>query len=385
MTMTLFYPLAAFLVSALAAFWGMPWLLRFCQRRGLYDLPNERKIHHNKIPRLGGALFMPCAVMGMVIAFSLMQLIDGQFPNITLSTFIIFSGIFLIYLVGLLDDVLGLPARIKFIIQFIASLFLPLCNLYINNLYGFLGIYEIPMWIGYPLTILVCLLVVNSINLIDGIDGLASGLSMMALLAFSIVFFRMQVITYAVFSLALIGAVLVFFYYNMFGKPEKMTKTFMGDTGSLILGYALSYLSIKLAMNNDDILPYWPAALLTSYSLLLVPTFDLIRVAIGRLRKRTSIFHADKTHIHHKFLAAGWSMHATLMAILVLQLFFCGMNFGLYLAGVEYTWIVAADVVLFAGVHVTLNRKVARSLKACSDMQVQAATIPEYGRKHRDK
>ena len=354
--MNYFIPFISFFVSALGAAVSMPWLLRFCKKRGLYDMPNERKVHHTKIPRLGGVLFMPCALIGVAVAMVCMIFLHLELPKFTISSFLILTGVFLIYLIGLLDDVLGLSARVKFVIQFVASLFLPLCNLYFNNLYGFLGIYEIPMWIGYPLTIFVCLLIVNSINLIDGIDGLASGLSLIALTAFTVFFYQLNAMNYAMFSLGLIGAVLVFFYYNMFGKVENTTKTFMGDTGSLILGYGLSYLAIKLAMDNDAVLPYRPGALLMSFSLLLVPTFDLIRVALFRLKKGVSIFHADKTHIHHKFLAAGFSMHQALVAILALQLGFCLLNGILYCNGVKDSIIVLLDVLVFTLVQIGLTR-----------------------------
>ena len=303
---------------------------------------------------------MPCAMMGIAISMIIMMVTGMELPEFTISTFLIVTGIFLIYLTGLLDDILGLPARLKFIIQFVASLFLPLCNLYFNNLYGFLGLYEIPMWVGYPLTIFICLLVVNSINLIDGIDGLASGLSLIGLATFTLVFYLLGATNYAMFSMGLMGAVMVFFYFNMFGKTENCTKTFMGDTGSLILGYGLSYLAIKLAMDNDAVLPYCPWGLLMSYSLLLIPTFDLIRVALLRLKKGVSIFHADKTHIHHKFLAAGFTMHQSLIAILCLQLIFCGLNLGLHALAVPFTITVIVDVVVFTLVQLALTHEIQR-------------------------
>ena len=138
------------------------------------------------------------------------------------------------------------------------------------------------------------------------------------------------------------------------------TKTFMGDTGSLILGYALSYLAIKLAMDNDAVLPYRPESLLVSYSLVLVPTFDLIRVALFRLKKKVSIFHADKTHIHHKFLAAGYSMHTALINILSLEIGFCIFNFVLFKFIANLTLIVVADIVIFSMVQWLLSKKIAK-------------------------
>lgn len=358
--MKILLPLISFVVSFFATFLLMPWLLRLCQRRGLYDMPNERKVHHNKIPRLGGVLFLPCSLMGLSVALTVQYLLEYNLPELTYSTVLIMSGIFLIYLIGLLDDILGLAARLKFLVQLVAALFLPVCNLYINDLYGFLGIHELSMWLGWPLTVFLVLLIVNSVNLIDGIDGLASGLCIIALTAYTLYFFSLGALTYAVFSTGLLGSVLVFFYFNMFGKVEKMTKTFMGDTGSLILGYGLSYLCIKMSMANNAVLPYREESLVLGATMLLIPTFDLVRVAIARLRNGVSIFHADKTHIHHRFLAAGCSMRQSLAAILALQVAFCVLNAGLYCAGANITLIFAADILCFAGVQWLLGRKIAR-------------------------
>lgn len=326
----------------------MPWLLSFCRKRGLYDMPNERKVHSNKIPRLGGVLFVPSMMIGMSAAIGTMMVISPEnSPTFKASTFIILSGIFLIYCIGLLDDLLGLKARIKFLIQFVASLFMPLCGLYLNNLYGFMGIYEIPIWLGYPLTVFISLLIVNAVNLIDGIDGLAAGLGLLSLSILIGLFFQVNVLTYTIFIASLMGSVLVFFYFNMFGNPQKNTKTFMGDTGSLILGYALAFLTIKYAMDNNHVLPYRPHALLTSYTIVLVPTFDLIRVALMRIYHGVSIFHADKTHIHHKLMAAGFSMHSSLLMILSMQLGFILLNYGLTTIDISSTWIVLADIIIF--------------------------------------
>lgn len=358
MSKEIIYPLCSFFCSLLVTRFSMPWLLNFCKKRGLYDIPNERKVHSNKIPRMGGVLFAPAMMIGICCALGVMSLISSNpLPTFKISTFVILVGIFLIYCIGLLDDILGLNARIKFAIQFAASIFMPLCGLYFNNLYGFMGIYEIPIWVGYPLTIFISLLIVNSINLIDGIDGLASGLSLIALTAFLIIFYQLHVITYTIFTAGLLGSLTIFLYYNMFGSTEKNTKTFMGDTGSLILGYALAFLAIKHAMYNPHVLPYRENSLLVSFTLLIIPTFDLIRVALMRIRHGKSIFHADKTHIHHKLMAAGFSMRSSLLIILGMQIGFILINFALYAFGLSSAWIVLLDIIFFIFVMLVIEMK----------------------------
>lgn len=353
------YPLISFIVSLLVTACTMPLLLKFCRLKGLYDLPNERKLHHNNVPRLGGVLFVPSMLCGLCASLFFMQ---DNFATLTLKTssMVLFAGFFLIYLIGVVDDLFGMRATLKFAIQFIASLFLPLCGVEINHLYGFLGIGLLPTVVSYPLTVFVSLLIVNSINLIDGIDGLASGLSIMALSLFTVLFFRLNVIGYTLLSCGFLGSVVAFFYFNMFGKAERHTKTFMGDAGSLMLGYSLAYFSIKYAMYKPELLPVRESALFVSYTLLLLPTFDLIRVALARLHRGVGLFHPDKTHIHHKVMAAGCTMRQALCVILAFYLVFCVMNYALYAAGLHVNWIFLINVLLFSGFHAFLNCRIRR-------------------------
>ena len=350
-TTDILYLLLTFSASLMVTFVAMPWLLRLCRVRGLYDMPNERKVHQNKIPRLGGLLFAPAMVVGMAVSYLLMTMLEPttELPVFRLSTMILMAGLFLIYLIGILDDLLGLKASFKFLVQFAATLFMPLCGLYIDNFYGFCGLYEIPLWASYPLTVFVCLLIVNSINLIDGIDGLSSALSMIMLGVFAFVFAQLGVLSYTLLAVGLIGAVLAFFYFNMFGSVERGTKTFMGDTGSLVLGYAIAYLAIKYAINNPAVLPYRPHALLFSFTLVLVPCFDLVRVAVGRLWRESGIFSPDKSHLHHLCLAAGFSMRHSLLLIVGLQVALNVLNWFFYThLQLSALSIVISDILCFA-------------------------------------
>ena len=335
----------------------MPWLIALCRQKGLYDQPNERKVHKNSIPRLGGLLFAPAMSIGIVAGYLFLgvSVESSQLPVFRLSTMILMAGLFLIYLIGVLDDLLGLSARVKFAVQLAASAFMPLCGLYINNLYGLFGLWEIPFWAGSVLTVFLCLLIVNSVNLIDGIDGLSSGLSMFALSGFAALFWQLGVESYTLVSLGLIGTVLAFFFFNVFGSERCGTKTFMGDTGSLVLGYTLAYLAIKYAMNNPMVLAPRPHGMAVVITLLAVPVFDLVRVACMRLLNRKGIFHPDKTHVHHLALAAGFSMTRSLLLILGLQLLIIGVNAVMSKWMVNINLLLLVDVLLF-GAFVTWLR-----------------------------
>ena len=143
----------------------MPQLLKLCRRRDYYDLPNDRKLHSDNIPRLGGVLFAPVMMVGVTASLVVKICLQSMpLPFVSLSVGFVLTGTFLIYLVGLLDDLCGLKASLKFGIQLLVSLLLPFCGLYIHNLCGLFGLYELPCWLAYPLTVFVSLLIVNAIK-----------------------------------------------------------------------------------------------------------------------------------------------------------------------------------------------------------------------------
>ena len=167
------YILIAFAISLVFSLIGTPLVVKLCNTYGIFDLPNSRKEHKYSIPRLGGTLFMPSLGLGVVVTLLIMyQGINKDF-EIGVSNVMMVIGAIMVYLIGIFDDLRGMKATHKFIIQTVAALLFPLCNLMINNLHGLFGIHEIPIWLGYPITVFVILLIVNAINLIDGIDGLA--------------------------------------------------------------------------------------------------------------------------------------------------------------------------------------------------------------------
>ena len=345
----------AFFVSWVVTFCSMPLLLKLCKIRGLYDIPDERKVHHtNNIPRLGGVMFVPSTLIGGVAAIAVLYSRNAtEMTTFSLPTILVLIGMFMLYLIGILDDLFGMKASVKFGIQLVVSMLLPCCGLYIDNLHGFLGLYELPIWVGYGLTVFISLLIVNAVNLIDGIDGLASSLSVLALLGFCIFFFILKIKLTTIYCAALGGSVLAFMFYNLFGSVKRGTKTFMGDTGSLTLGYALAFLAIRFAMLPEPMGKSYPfnppyTAILLSLTLVAVPCFDLIRVALVRLFNGLPIFHPDKRHIHHKCLRAGFSMHASLVLIICLQLALAAINYVLIKTSIVGLFIPIVDIVLYA-------------------------------------
>lgn len=344
MILYLLVALGASLISSMVL---TPWILSLCHKNGLYDTPNARKVHKSSIPRLGGVVFMPTTAVGLILSL-ILYTNSNHLPNtMQLSTLTIGGGMLIIYLVGLLDDLFGLPANLKFVVQLVAALAFPLCNLYINNLYGLFGIYELNPYVGYALTVFLVIFIANAINTIDGIDGLCSGLSVIALLVYTYFFLSIHNYIFCLFTSAMIGSIVVFMYYNLFGNPEKGTKTFMGDCGSLILGFSLSYLGLKLCSTNARIAPP-EQGFLIPLSVLIIPALDLTRVALSRISKGIHPFHADKTHIHHLLLFNGLKQGTALWIILLADVMVVALNFALWNCDVQITWIFAIDICLYA-------------------------------------
>lgn len=349
-------PIIAFCVSALVAVGLLSWLLAMSYKYGLFDQPSERKVHKNNTPRLGGVAFVPASILGYIGAAIAMHFSGNPLPFPHPNTFIILFGCTIVYAVGIFDDLFGTTAKTKLAIQILAALCIPLGGLYIDNLYGFAGIYELPQIAGMALTIFVTILITNALNLIDGIDGLAACLSLVALLMFAVLFYQCADIRLTVSCLSLCGALCSFLFYNLHGKTEKQSKTFMGDSGSLMLGTIISYFTVKYAMTQTSTLPPRPDGLLMAFTLPLVPCLDLCRVAIDRVRRKQGIFAADKTHLHHKLMSSGLSMRNTLFFIVGLQAFFIALNSALFQSGLRMHWIVIADIGIFYLITLNLPR-----------------------------
>lgn len=336
--------ITSFLSAVIVTLVGLPFIIKACRYFEYFDTPNERKVHRKPVPRLGGLIFMPAAVAGLFVAsWTNVMLGDKEFV-FGVSTIAMTFGGLMIYLIGLIDDRYGMKAVQKFIIQTIAAFLLPLCNLVITDLNGLFGLHQIPFIIAYALTVIAILTIVNAINLIDGIDGLSSGLCILILLAYTLLL--RENLAIASLNAAIVGSLVVFWCFNVFGKVGGL-KIFMGDAGSLFLGYVCAYMSIKSLMRPIAAVDCGEEQMLISITLLLVPVLDVIRVALQRRFTGHGIFEPDKTHIHHILMNAGLSMHAALACILSLFLLICGINYAMWQCNFPMPFIVLTDVAIY--------------------------------------
>lgn len=355
--------ISAFMISIICGFVFIPQILNFCKAKNLYDAPNARKLHKTLVPRLGGIAFMPSMMLSFVIAlFAMAGTFHGKTVELNLWSLYFMLSLVLIYAVGIIDDLIGLSAHIKFVVQIIAASLLPMAGLYINNLYGLFGIHEIPFWAGAPLTILAIVFIDNAINLIDGIDGLCASLSFIALIGFLFCFWTEGLYVYCILIAGLAGVLVPYFYFNVIGKIENNRKIFMGDSGSLTLGFILAFLFVKYVMDNNAVMPFNESRMALAYTFLIVPVFDVVRVVVHRLRTHRPLFDADKHHIHHKIMRYGCSMRQTLVVIVILSLCFVLINLLLYKL-LNVTILLVLDILLYSTFHWVMNNSIRKKIE----------------------
>ena len=351
----------AFLLCVFCAGIVIPQILLIAFRKQLFDLPDERKIHHCAVPRLGGIAFKPVVFFSFALLLGINMTLGhsemlSEISNDIRPLAFVFCSIMVLYLVGMADDLIGIRYRAKFVIQILCGVMLIVGGIYIDNLHGILGIHAVPLWLGYPLTILIVVFIINAINLIDGIDGLASGLCIIACLFYGLTFFMLHQHIYAMLAFATLGVLVPFFYYNVFGNPEHGRKIFMGDTGSLTVGMMLCFLSLKLIMcGTDDNTTYNPMVL--AFSPLLVPCCDVVRVYLHRVRNGKNPFLPDKNHIHHKLLAIGMKQRSAMITIISVSTVFILLNILLSLY-FDVNWIILGDVLIWTLANIWLTKRI---------------------------
>ena len=309
----------------------IPQILLIAFRKKLFDVPDERKIHTSAVPRLGGIAFMPAIFFSVISVCGFAMLYEAPQANSIENQWIvqfcfIACAILLMFLVGLADDLVGVRYSAKFIVQLISAAMLVIGGLWIDNLHGFLWIYDLHPLIGIPLTMVVIVFIINAINLIDGIDGLASGLSAIALLFYGIAFYSVGEYLYAMIAASAMGTLIPFFYFNVFGDPAKRKKIFMGDTGALTIGVVLATMALKMNNLTPTIENIHANPLVLAFSPVIVPCLDVVRVYIHRILRHRNPFLPDKCHIHHKILATGLPQRVTMISILIVSACFIILN-----------------------------------------------------------
>ena len=358
-----------FILAVAAGQWIIPGILIISLRKRLFDIPDKRKVHNRPVPRLGGVSFFPI-ILFVMSSMTILRLLMKSLSNVFFTVEVVnemlslVAGLTLLYLIGIADDLIGVRYRQKFVIQIISAAFLPIVGLYLEGFDGLLGIYGFSPFIGVPLTMLLVVFITNAINLIDGIDGLASGLSIVTFSILGIAFALNNLWMYSLLAFSCVGMLIPFFWYNVFGNADRGRKIFMGDTGSLTLGYVLSFLIIKFCIHSNICVGEMSgSSLVIAFSMLLVPCLDVCRVVLGRIHRHLNPFKPDRTHIHHKFLEMGFSPRRSMVYIQLMSVSFILFTILLFYWRVDATVVLGLDILIWIGLNMWYSRIIKQKIQ----------------------
>ena len=316
-------------VGALVAFASVHWIyfkvLKIAFTKGLVDNPDARKLQKRPVPVVGGIAVYFGLLAGMMVVTAITHIfLSEEMPN---CLFPVFTAMSVMLYVGAMDDILGLTPKSRFFIE-IGTI---LCLVYssgmcIDTFRGLWGIGELSWWLAVPLTVFAGVGIINAVNMIDGVNGLSSGLCITCCVLFGIAFVRAQDAPNAVLSFTMAAALIPFYIHNVFGEKSRM---FIGDAGTMVMGMLITWFLICL-LSKENQLPYYTKAqginmIAFVLAVMSVPVFDTLRVMSMRIKRGVSPFHPDKTHLHHAFVNVGVSHFITSTTEIVISLVITGL------------------------------------------------------------
>ncbi len=309
----MFALILSFLTAFMLTYLIIPIIIRVAQERRIFDQPNERSSHLEPTPSLGGIGIFAGTACAIVLWTPLQSFDRLQY---------ILAAFLLIFLMGVLDDLMPISPPKKFVGQLLVALIL-VCKaeVQISSFYGVFGIEALPGLTGVVLSIVIIVGIINAFNLIDGVNGLAGSIGLFACVLFGAWFFAVGLIGLAVVAFGLAGAVVAFLKYNF--TPARI---FMGDTGSLLIGTVCAMLAIKFIESNHVVPVSSPYVLggapAIAIAILILPIYDTLSAFLRRALKGQSPFAPDKMHIHHQLLRIGLSHTNTTLTLMGINLAF---------------------------------------------------------------
>lgn len=355
-----FIMMILFVVATACSAIVYPYILRIAKDKNLVDNPNARKLQQHPVPVLGGiVVFFGLSVS--LCAFSIFVHNVNLFPALCAMTVMLY--------LGTIDDMLDIRAGVKFLIEIIICLIVVYgTHSLMMNFQGLFGVEKMPVWIAIPLTVIGMVGITNSINLIDGVDGLSSGMCIFILSCFALFLFVTHEFSYCGLAVVTVGALIPFFIHNVFGKTSKM---YIGDGGALMVGMVIATVIINILKgrglpfegNIDD---FEKMNLVTMcIAVMSIPVFDTMRVMISRIVKGVGPFHPDRNHLHHKLLDMGFSaIQTTLFEIMLdfvvvfVWFFSCILGAG---PNLQFAIVCGLSVIVTCGLPVICDRRKAKN------------------------
>ncbi len=337
-------------VSFIITFLAIPVIMQIAEQKKLYDIPDERKVHTRLVASLGG--------IGIFAGFLLASLLSIQgYLNPEFQYF--FAASLVVFFVGLKDDIMILSATKKLIGQIIAaSIIIHLGGIKLESMYGLFGFEQLPEGFSLALSYLTIIVIINSFNLIDGVDGLASSLGILTMIVFGSYFFAIEYQAYALLAFAMAGSLVAFIIFN-----HHPAKIFMGDSGSLMIGLINAVLVIKFinVANSPFVSVQVPAAVAIGFAILIVPLLDTLRVFSIRIASGRSPFTPDRNHVHHLLLDNGLSHAAVTFTCVAINVCFIVMAWLGRSLGSNYLLLILVSLA-FIGIGLLYYNKNRRKM-----------------------
>lgn len=348
--------LVGFVTSFLVVLLSTPALINVAVKKMLVDEPDDkRKLHKASIPSVGGIIIFAATLFSYSLWFPSAG--QGEQTVINSDLKYIVATLLILFFVGIKDDIIGTSPVKKLLAHFIVGLILvTMADIRLTSMHGLFGIQELPEWASVFLSLFTFIVISNSFNLIDGIDGLAAGIGLITCVAFGIWFFIAGELTYASLAFALAGSLLAFLIFNFY--PAKI---FMGDSGALIIGLIVSILAIKMIEFPRNHLPPDLMGLskpVFAIAVLIYPLFDTLRIFIKRTVKGQSPFTPDNKHMHHRLLKIGLSQRQTVLTLYFVNILI--ISLAIFTMGIEASYalyVVCGTAITLAQIPFFIKKK----------------------------
>lgn len=343
------------LTSFIMVLLSTPSFIKIAHIKHLFDDPSEdRKIHTRNVPLMGGMMIFAGTLFSFLLWLPVneMGVIKYLIPSLLIMFF-----------VGMKDDIIGTaPVKKLAAHLFVAFIMVLMADVKLTSLHGLFGIREIPEWAGIMLSVFTYIVIINAFNLIDGVDGLAAGVGLIAAIFFGLWFYYAGDWTYAVLSFSLAGSLLAFLRFNF--NPAKI---FMGDSGSLTIGFLFAVLAIEMIEYEAQDLPQTINNIskpILAMCILVYPLIDTMRVFTLRALKGISPFTADRNHIHHRLMDLGMSHKQTVIIIYLFSLLIIGSSVIAQQFDPTYSFLVViASVIIIIQIPFFIKTKAEKSAK----------------------
>lgn len=351
------------LVSLLTVRWAYFKILKIAKDKNVVDNPDARKLQKTPVPVMGGVAVFIGVVAGTLVGAALTR-VHGL-GTLTMQLPVILAMLVMLY-TGSMDDIVGLSPGSRFVIEICTLLGLIFASgCCVDSLHGLWGVDDISWWVAVPLTVLGGVGIINAVNMIDGVNGLSSGLCITCCILFGTVFSLVGDMVNAMLAFVMGAALLPFLLHNVFGMRSKM---FIGDAGTMVMGMLMTWFTISVLYKGSDVAEHLHAPnanlIAMALAILSVPVFDTVRVMFMRILKRQSPFHPDKTHLHHVFINVGVSHTITALFEIGINLIIVGVWVLTVWQGAGMDWqlyiVIAVSLLFVWGTYFFLRGQVNR-------------------------